>query len=116
MEGRRLRLLSGGTQQKVVVARWLAKKARLVICNEPTRGVDVGARADIYHQLRDLADNGTGILVVTTDIEEALTLCDRVVVCFSGRVSAVVGTRDATEESLFLAMQGIGKGSNENGR
>ena len=116
MEGRRLRLLSGGTQQKVVVARWLAKGARLLVCNEPTRGVDVGARADIYDQLRDLADKGTGVVIVTTDIEEALVLCDRVVVCFSGRVSAVVDPRDATEESLFLAMQGLGNGSNENGR
>ena len=116
VEGRRLRLLSGGTQQKVVVARWLAKGSRLLVCNEPTRGVDIGARADIYGQLRDLADKGTGIVIVTTDIEEALVLCDRVVVCFAGRVSAVVDPREATEESLFLAMQGLGQGSDEHGR
>jgi ABC-type sugar transport system ATPase subunit len=116
VEGRRLRLLSGGTQQKVVVARWLAKGSRLLVCIEPTRGVDIGARADIYGQLRDLADKGTGIVIVTTDIEEALVLCDRVVVCFAGHVSAVVDPREATEESLFLAMQGLGQGSDENGR
>jgi ABC-type sugar transport system ATPase subunit len=115
VEGRRLRLLSGGTQQKVVVARWLAKGSKLLVCNEPTRGVDIGARADIYGELRDLADKGTGIVIVTTDIEEALVLCDRVIVCFAGRVSAVVDPREATEESLFLAMQGLGRGSDENG-
>jgi ribose transport system ATP-binding protein len=106
-EERKLRLLSGGTQQKVVVSRWLAKGARLLVCNEPTRGVDVGARADIYDQLRALADEGTGILVVTTDIEEALVLCDRVLVCFSGRVTAEIDPRRATEETLFLSMQGL---------
>lgn len=107
LEARTLRLLSGGSQQKVVVARWLAKGASLLVCNEPTRGVDVGARVDIYDQLRGLASKGTAIVVVTTDIEEALTLCDRVVVCFNGRVTAVVDPSDATEESLFLAMQGL---------
>jgi ABC-type sugar transport system ATPase subunit len=110
LEPRNIRLLSGGNQQKVVVARWLLKGARLLVCNEPTRGVDVGARLDIYDALRGLAERGVGIIVVTPDIEEALSLCDRVVVCFAGRVSAEIDTVDATEESLFLAMQGFRPG------
>ena len=107
LEPRNLRLLSGGNQQKVVVARWLLKGARLLVCNEPTRGVDVGARLDIYEALRALATQGVGILVVTPDIEEVLSVCDRAVVCFAGRVSAQMDTATATEESLFLAMQGF---------
>ena len=110
LEPRNMRLLSGGNQQKVVVARWLLKGARLLVCNEPTRGVDVGARLDIYDALRALAERGVGIVVVTPDIEEALSLCDRVVVCFAGRVSAEIDAADATEESLFLAMQGFRPG------
>lgn len=115
LEPRKLRFLSGGSQQKVVVGRWLAKGARLLVCNEPTRGVDVGARVDIYEQLRALAERGTAIVVVTTDIEEALTLCDRLVVFFSGRVSAEVAPAEATEESLFLAMQGLVTEGGEDG-
>ena len=107
LEGRSLRLLSGGTQQKVVVSRWLARQARVLVCNEPTRGVDVGARADIHDRLRALAAGGAGVLVVTTDLDEALVLCDRLVVCFAGRVSTEMSARTATESSLFLAMQGI---------
>ena len=107
LEPKNLRLLSGGNQQKVVVARWLLRGARVLVCNEPTRGVDVGARLDIYEALRALADTGAGILVVTPDIEEVLSLCQRVVVCFAGKVSAEIDSADATEESLFLAMQGF---------
>ncbi len=110
LEGRSLRLLSGGTQQKVVVSRWLARQARVLVCNEPTRGVDVGARADIHDRLRALAADGAGVLVVTTDLDEALALCDRLVVCFAGRVSAEMAPRTATESSLFLAMQGMAPG------
>ena len=116
LEPRHIRLLSGGNQQKVVVARWLLKGARLLVCNEPTRGVDVGARLDIYDALRALADGGVGIVVVTPDIEEALSLCDRVVVCFAGRVSAEFDTADASEESLFLAMQGVRPGGELTGK
>ncbi len=116
LEPRHIRLLSGGNQQKVVVARWLLKGARLLVCNEPTRGVDVGARLDIYDALRALADDGVGIVVVTPDIEEALSLSDRVVVCFAGRVSAEIDAADATEESLFLAMQGVRPGGELTGK
>ncbi len=116
LEPRHIRLLSGGNQQKVVVARWLLKGARLLVCNEPTRGVDVGARLDIYDALRALADGDVGIVVVTPDIEEALSLCDRVVVCFAGRVSAEFDTADASEESLFLAMQGVRPGGELTGK
>lgn len=79
--------LSGGNQQKVVLGRWLERGARLLILAEPTRGVDVGARAEIYRVLADLAADGVGILVVSADIEEVLRVSDRVVVLSRGRVA-----------------------------
>jgi len=81
--------LSGGNQQKVVLARWLIegdRPLRVLIVDEPTRGVDVGARADIYALLRDLASKGTGVLAITSDLEEALAIADRLLVMREGRI------------------------------
>ena len=69
--------LSGGNQQKVVLARWLALKPRLLIVDEPTRGVDIGAKADLHHLLRDLAADGVAILLISSDLPEVLALSDR---------------------------------------
>jgi ribose transport system ATP-binding protein len=104
---KKARMLSGGNQQKVVVGRWLLKDPRLLVCSEPTRGVDVGARADIYRALRALAQRGAGVLVVSADIDEVLSVCDRIVVCLAGRVSGDMKSADACEESLFRAIQGL---------
>jgi len=103
---RSIKLLSGGNQQKAIVARWLLKGSVVLVCNEPTRGVDIGARLDIYDRLRDLAGRGTAVVVVTTDLDEALGLCDRVVVCCDGRVAADLVASETSTEQLFLAMQG----------
>jgi ABC-type sugar transport system ATPase subunit len=103
---REIRTLSGGNQQKSLLARWLMRGCDLLICLEPTRGVDVGAKAEIYRQLEGLARDGAGVLVVSTDLPEILGLADRVVVLWRGRVEAELDPRSATEQQLLLAMQG----------
>lgn len=104
--GRRVRLLSGGNQQKSLLARWLMRRADVLVLIEPTRGVDVGAKLEIYRELEELARRGAGVLVVSTDILETMALSDRVVVLYQGRVAGVFDPRIATEQDLLLAMQG----------
>ena len=93
--------LSGGNQQKVLLAKWLALDPRLLIVDEPTRGVDVGARAEIYRLLRDLAARGVALLVVSSDLPEVLTLADRVVVMADGRLAGEMPGEGATEEAIL---------------
>jgi ribose transport system ATP-binding protein len=81
-----MKTLSGGTQQKAILARWLVRSARILICDEPTRGVDVGAKEDIYELLRDFAANGGTVVLASSEISEAL-MCDRVLVMAAGRVA-----------------------------
>ena len=80
------RTLSGGNQQKIVLARWLLRRCRVLLLDEPTRGVDVGARSEIYQLIRTLADDGLAVVVVSSDIDEVLGLSDRVLVVADGRV------------------------------
>lgn len=97
--------LSGGNQQKVVLGRWLARRPKLLILDEPTRGIDVGAKAEIYALIRHLADSGLAILVISSEMPELIGLSDRIVVMASGRVVGEVGRADATEEGILaLAM------------
>ena len=92
--------LSGGNQQKVVIARWLLDKPKVLILDEPSRGVDVGARAEVHRVIRELASTGTAILVISSDNEELVALCDRVVVLAEGRVSGQLIGEDITEDRL----------------
>lgn len=105
--------LSGGNQQKSILARWLMRGCGLLVCIEPTRGVDVGAKAEIYRQIEGLARDGAGILVVSTDLPEILGISDRVIVLHQGRVEAELDPRTATEQDLLLAMQGGSVGERE---
>jgi ribose transport system ATP-binding protein len=82
------RALSGGNQQKVVLGRWLLRQPSLFILDEPTRGVDVGAKAEIYHLLAQMAEAGMGVLIISSEIEELIGLCDRIVVMRRGRLCA----------------------------
>ena len=102
-----IRTLSGGNQQKVVLARWLLRGCRLLILDEPTRGVDVGARSEIYRLVRKLADSGVGVLMVSSEIPEVLGLSDRVLVVREGRV-VHTGPASEIDESkvLDLVMEG----------
>jgi ribose transport system ATP-binding protein len=104
---RPVRTLSGGNQQKVVLARWLLRDCRVLLLDEPTRGVDVGARSEIYAAIRSLADRGMAVVVVSSEVEEVLGLADRVLVVREGRI---VHSGPATEidehRVLDLVMEG----------
>ncbi len=92
--------LSGGNQQKVVIARWLAQKPKLLILDEPSRGVDVGARAEIHRVIRELAANGTAVIAISSDSEELVDLCDRVIVMNEGKVSEELKGSAITLENI----------------
>jgi ribose transport system ATP-binding protein len=93
--------LSGGNQQKVVLAKWLGLGPAVLIVDEPTRGIDVGAKAEIYRLLRALAGGGVAIVMISSDMEEILHVSDRVAVMHEGRVTGVVERADCTEERLM---------------
>lgn len=92
--------LSGGNQQKVVIARWLGKETKLLILDEPSRGVDVGARSEIHKVIRQLAQEGTSIIVISSDDEELEALCDRVITLVEGRITSEVSGGDIKAENL----------------
>ncbi len=100
-----VRKLSGGNQQKVVLARWLARKPKVLILDEPTRGIDVGAKAEIYEIIAGLAAEGVAVLVISSELPELLGLADRIVVMQSGRITGELDRSEATEEAVLeLAM------------
>ncbi len=97
--------LSGGNQQKVVLGRWLARRPKVLILDEPTRGIDVGAKAEIYRLITELAAEGMALLVISSEMPELLGLADRILVMAGGRVVAELGRREASEERILnLAM------------
>ncbi|MEH1169323.1 sugar ABC transporter ATP-binding protein [Micromonospora sp. CPCC 205539] len=98
--------LSGGNQQKVVFAKQLLMRPRLLLLDEPTRGVDIGAKAEIYHLLHRLADSGMAILLASSELPELLSLCDRVVVLHRGRTAAVLPRASATQQAILAAANG----------
>jgi rhamnose transport system ATP-binding protein len=100
---KRSRFLSGGNQQKVVLGKWLAVKPRVLLCDEPTRGIDVGAKAEIYRLLRGLADSGVGILLASSELPEVLGMSDRVLVLREGRLAAALSDGLPTEEQVMAA-------------
>lgn len=99
--GQALGSLSGGNQQKVMICRWLANESKMIILNLPTRGVDVGARAEIYRTLEDLAEAGVGILMVSLEMSEVLCVSDRIYVMQEGKISAEYSREEATQEKLL---------------
>ena len=101
-----VRALSGGNQQKTVLARWLATRPKLLILDEPTHGVDVGAKAEIYALVRDLARQGMAILLISSELTEVLDLSDRVVVMRAGRVAATLERAQADERTVMLHATG----------
>jgi ribose transport system ATP-binding protein len=93
--------LSGGNQQKVVLSKWLARDCDILIFDEPTRGIDVGAKDEIYDLLDQLVDEGKSIIVISSEIPEILRVAQRIVVMCEGRVAGVVDNADATQESIM---------------
>jgi ribose transport system ATP-binding protein len=98
--------LSGGNQQKVVIAKWVARRPRILIVDEPTRGIDIGAKAEVHTLLNNLASEGISIIVVSSDLPEVLAISDRVVVLKEGRISGILPRADATQERVMLAATG----------
>ena len=99
--------LSGGNQQKVVLGRWLENNSAVLVLAEPTRGVDVGARAEIYEVLEALADEGMAILVISTDAEEVLRISDRIVVMSRGRVTDEIRRSEASLARLATSAAAV---------
>lgn len=100
-------LLSGGNQQKIVLAKWLERKPKVLILDEPTIGVDIGAKADLVIKIREIADAGTAVLVISSEFEELLAVSDRLLVIYDGTLIAEMDRKDVqTEEALHHAVQG----------
>lgn len=93
--------LSGGNQQKLVLGKWLATNPRVLLLDEPTRGVDVGAKAEIHHLIRSLAAQGTAILLISSDLPEVLLLADRILVMRSGEIAGELPRSEATQEKVL---------------
>jgi len=99
--------LSGGNQQKVAIARWLHTEPRLLILDEPTQGIDVGAKAEIHRQMVELAESGVAILMISSELPEILGMSDRVFVMAKGRIAGVLTRAEATQEKILtLALGG----------
>ena len=96
--------LSGGNQQKVVLARWLALRPKILIVDEPTRGIDVGAKVEVHNLLFDLANAGIAIVAISSELPEILAISDRIVAMREGRVTGEVNRNDASEELLMGMM------------
>lgn len=103
----RIESLSGGNQQKVIIARWLAKNPRILICDEPTRGIDVGAKAEVHNILVDLANQGVAVIVISSELPEILCIADRVLVMHQGRISGELDHSEANEESIMKMATGV---------
>ena len=96
-----VKLLSGGNQQKIVIIKWLVRNCDILIFDEPTRGIDVGAKEEIYGLLRDLTKSGKSIIMISSELPEVLRLADRIVVMANGHVAGVLDNRDATQEKIM---------------
>jgi len=96
--------LSGGNQQKVVLARWLALNPKVLIVDEPTRGIDVAAKAEVHSLLYDLAGTGIAILAISSELPEILTISDRILTMRAGRITGELARSEATEERLMQLM------------
>jgi ribose transport system ATP-binding protein len=105
--GRQVRRLSGGNQQKVTIARWIASGFAALLCNDPTRGIDVGTKRQVYALLRELAEDGAAILFFSSELAEFPLVCDRVLTVYGGRVTAEVTGAAADEATLLQAMHGL---------
>jgi ABC-type sugar transport system ATPase subunit len=95
--------LSGGNQQKVVIAKWLATNPKILLLDEPTRGIDIGAKTEIYKLINELAEQGIGIIVVSSELPEILAVSDTVLVLSESKMTAYMNRQEATEEIIMKA-------------
>ena len=93
--------LSGGNQQKCLLGKWLSVKPKIIIVDEPTRGIDVGAKSEIHNLLRNLANEGVGIIIISSELPEVMGVSDRVIVIHEGHLAGEIDNRDMTEENIM---------------
>jgi len=105
--------LSGGNQQKVVLAKWLASRPRVLILDEPTRGIDIGAKVEVHRIISELAASGLGIILISSDLPEVLAMADRILVLHEGRITAEIPRDRATEERVMIAATGSMAGDDD---
>ena len=96
-----IRNLSGGNQQKVVIGKWLVRDCDILIFDEPTRGIDVGAKSEIYRLLNELADQGKSIIMISSELPEILRMSHRVVVMCEGKVTGILKASECTQEKIM---------------
>lgn len=102
-----VKYLSGGNQQKVVLAKWILKNPEIYIMDEPTRGIDIGAKKEIYYLISNLANMGKGIIMISSELQELLGLCDRILVMCQGKITGEFKKEEATEEDIMLCATGL---------
>ena len=102
--------LSGGNQQKIVIGKWLAMKPRVLIVDEPTRGIDVGSKAEIHNLIRELAHSGYAVIVISSEMPEILRVSDRVIAMYQGRIMREFTADEVNEDNLVQAISGVGNG------
>jgi len=99
--------LSGGNQQKVVIAKWLALRPKILIMDEPTRGVDIGAKAEVHGLMHQLAADGVAILMISSELPEIIYMSDRILVMRQGRIAGELTRAEATQEAVMALATGI---------
>ena len=100
--------LSGGNQQKIALAKWLARECGILIVDEPTRGIDVGAKAEIHQLLDELAQNGLGIMVISSELPEVMNLSRRILVMRQGKMAGTLAREEFSQPALMRLMAGFG--------
>jgi D-xylose transport system ATP-binding protein len=105
--------LSGGNQQKVVIAKWLLSNPKLLIMDDPTRGIDVGAKYEIYKLMNELAENGVAIIMISSELEEVIGMSDRIMVMHHGRSTRTLDIAEATQERIMRLATGIAEVDDE---
>jgi ABC-type sugar transport system ATPase subunit len=97
----KVELLSGGNQQKVALAKWLCSESKILILDEPTRGIDVGAKVEVYRLMNDLAREGVGIIMISSELPEVVAMADRILVMSRGKIVADFAGGECTQEDVF---------------
>jgi ABC-type sugar transport system ATPase subunit len=105
--GKLVRTMSGGNQQKVVLAKWLLSRTKVLLLDEPTRGVDIGAKVEIYHLINSLVGAGVGVLLISSEMPEVLGMSDRILVMREGRLVGDLARAETSEEKLLQLAAGV---------
>jgi ABC-type sugar transport system ATPase subunit len=104
--------LSGGNQQKVVLAKWIMSKSKILVLDEPTKGIDIASKVDVYNLMNEMVSKGVSIILISSDVDEVIGMCDRIMVLYNGNIASVLNRKDATREKiLFYATGGRNKQS-----